>query len=53
MVKNLSANAGDTGLIPGSRRSPEEGNSHPLQGWGSLVGCHLWDRTESDTTDVT
>ena len=21
------------------------------QGWGSLVGCHLWGRTESDTTD--
>ena len=23
------------------------------QGWGSLVGCGLWGRTESDTTDVT
>ena len=23
------------------------------QGQGSLVGCHLWDRTESDTTEVT
>ena len=23
------------------------------QGWGSLVGCHLWGYTESDTTDVT
>ena len=23
------------------------------QGWGSLVGCHLWGRTESDTTEVT
>ena len=22
------------------------------QGWGSLVGCHLWGRTESDTTEV-
>ena len=21
--------------------------------WGSLVGCHVWGRTESDTTDVT
>ena len=20
-------------------------------GWGSLVGCHLWGRTESDTTE--
>ena len=23
------------------------------QGCGSLVGCHLWGRTESDTTEVT
>ena len=23
------------------------------QGRGSLVGCHLWGYTESDTTDVT
>ena len=23
------------------------------QGWGSLVGCHLWGRTESDTTEET
>ena len=23
------------------------------QGRGSLVGCRLWDRTESDTTEVT
>ena len=23
------------------------------QGRGSLVGCHLWCRTESDTTEVT
>jgi len=23
------------------------------QGWGSLVGCLLWGRTESDTTEVT
>ena len=22
-------------------------------GWGSLVGCHLWGRTESDTTEAT
>ena len=31
MVKNLLANAGDTGLTPGSRRSPGEGNGNPLQ----------------------
>ena len=37
-----------------------EGNGNPLQypglenPWdGSLVGCHLWGRTESDMTDVT
>ena len=23
------------------------------QGWGSLVGCHLWGLTESDTTEET
>ena len=23
------------------------------QGWQSLVGCHLWDRKESDTTEAT
>ena len=23
------------------------------QGWGSLVGCHLWRRTELDTTEAT
>ena len=23
------------------------------RGWSSLVGCHLWGRTESDTTEVT
>ena len=34
MVNNLLASAGDTGdivLIPGSGRSPEEGNGNPLQ----------------------
>ena len=23
------------------------------QGWGSVVGCHLWGHTELDTTEVT
>ena len=23
------------------------------QGWGSVVGCRLWGRTESDTTEAT
>ena len=31
VVKNLPANAGDVGLIPGSGRSPGEGNGIPLQ----------------------
>ena len=31
MVKNLPANAEDVGLIPGSGRSPGEGNGNPLQ----------------------
>ena len=30
-VKNPPANAGDMGLIPGSGRSPGEGNGNPLQ----------------------
>ena len=29
--KELACNAGDLGSILGSRRSPEEGNSYPLQ----------------------
>ena len=31
MVKNLPANAGDTGSIPGSGRSPGGGNGNLLQ----------------------
>ena len=31
MVKNLPANAGDVGLIPGSGRYSGEGNGKPLQ----------------------
>ena len=31
MLKNTLANAGDTGLIPGSGRSPGEGNDNLLQ----------------------
>ena len=31
MVKDLPANAGDTGSIPGSGRSYGEGNGNPLQ----------------------
>ena len=31
MVKNLPANTGDAGLIPGLGRSPGGGNGNPLQ----------------------
>ena len=31
MVKNLPANTGDAGLIPGLGRSSEVGNGNPLQ----------------------
>ena len=31
VVKKSPANAGDEGLIPGSGRSPREGNGNPLQ----------------------
>ena len=31
VVKNLSANEGYSGSIPGSGRSPGEGNGNPLQ----------------------
>ena len=30
-VKNLPANAGDVGSVPGSGRSPGEGNGNPVQ----------------------
>ena len=57
VVKNLSANAGDAGSIPGSGRSPEEptsvflpGKSH---GQRSLVGYSPWDSKELDTTEHT
>ena len=30
MVENPAANAGDAGSMPGSGRSPEEGNGNPL-----------------------
>ena len=44
MVKNLPANAGNAGLIPGSGRSPGEGNSNPLQySWlGNLMDQGAW-----------
>ena len=47
VVKNLPANAGDTrdlGLIPGSQRSPGEGNGIPLaySCWGNSTDIRAW-----------
>ena len=50
MVKDLPANAGDVGWIPGLGRSPGEGNVTPLQysclgnpmdrgAWAESMGC--------------
>ena len=36
--KESACNAEDLGLIPGSRRYPEEGNSNPLQ-YSCLENC--------------
>ena len=47
----------DPGLIPGSRRSPGEGNGHPLQysylenPMDSGAWYSPWGRKESDTTE--
>ena len=58
-VKCSAHNAGDVGLIPGSRRSPGEGNGNPLKysclenpmdggaWWATVHGVHK----ESDTAE--
>ena len=58
MVKNPPANAGDLGSIPGSGRSPGEGNGNPLHYscLGNPMDRGAWQATvhgvtkESDTT---
>ena len=49
VIKNLPANAGDTGLIPGSGRSPGEGHGNTpvflpgkCHGQRSLAGYSPW-----------
>ena len=52
-VKNLLANAGDAGSIPGLGRSPGVGNGNTLQyscledSMESLVGYHPWGHKDS------
>ena len=58
MVKNLPANAGDSGFISGSGRSPGVGNGNPLQysclessmGQRSLTGYCPWGLSQSGMT---
>ena len=47
LVKNLSANVGDAGLIPRLGRSPGEGNNNPLQysGLGHPKDRETWQAT--------
>ena len=54
-----ACNAGDPGPMPGSGRSPGEGNGNPLQYFclensmdgRSLVGYSPWGHKESDMTE--
>ena len=47
VLKNLPANARDTGSIPGPRRSPGEDNGYPLQYscLGNPMGRDTWQAT--------
>ena len=57
--KESACNTGDRGLIPGSGRSPEEGNGYPtpifllgeFHRQRNLVGCSPWGCKESDMTE--
>ena len=56
MVKNPPANAGDSGSIPGSGRSPGVGHGNSLQYScleNPMVGYHPWGHKESDTVETT
>ena len=55
-VKNLPANAGDPGSIPGSGKSPGEGNGYPLQYScleNSMNGGAWWTTKSCKELDVT
>ena len=57
--KESACNAGYLGSIPGSGRSPGEGNGNPTpvflpgeaHGQRSLAACSLWVRKEPDTNE--
>ena len=57
MVKNLPANAGDEGSIPGLRRSSGEGNGDSLQysclriPWTEEPGGLQFMESQTDTTE--
>ena len=54
MVKNLSASAGNVGLIPGSGRSPGKGNGKSLQYFclGNPMDRGAWQATIYGVTKV-
>ena len=57
--KESACSEGNLGSIPGSGRSPREGNGNPLQysclenpmDGGTWLGYSPWGRKESDTTE--
>ena len=51
--KEPTCSMGDLGLIPGLGRSPEDGNSYPLQysGLENSMDCTVYGVAESDTTE--
>ena len=52
VVKNLPANAGDTGLNPVAGRFPGEGNGNPLQypSLGNIMDRGAWQATVHGVT---
>ena len=52
VAKNLPANAGHSSLIPGSGRSPREGNGNPFQYFcrGNLMDRGTWQATVHGVT---